>query len=535
MCDAGGIGGILGSIGGGLLDIAFPEVGIPLSLASAAGGFGGTLLGDVATGKPFGQSILPALETGAISGVTAGLGNLAAGGSFFGAPAASLTGLFGGGTADAAASGATTAATTAAADTAAAAAPTAAAAAPTAAATALTPTAAAPSLAASTAPVTGMGGGAAGDIGSIGGTVGSAAPNVAGAVGSGGSTWGADFASRLGGWSGEGLTGGGDIPVLSSDAQAMLGGINNAGTLSSLGQVAGPGVPSGDTALTSSMAPLDSSNVGTLGRGDLSLNLTPGVQTASVPVPTAPAAAPTAPAAAPTATGAPTSLTMPPGYSGLTPEQVNAVNTQGFFMRPDAVTPTAGSGSSGGLWNWLTKAGSSPLSKGLVGEPGSILGDLTKPSSLITGGAALLPLLKGNTIPGLQAYQNQGRSFSTIGDPLAQSLNTGNLPAGAQSSLDAATRAAKAAVRSQYAQMGIPYGSSMEADALAGVDARAAGQKVQMLSDLTKTGMAFMQQATPILQNTMTTRLAQDTAQQQAIARLAAALAGSTGQEKTTA
>lgn len=88
--NGGSIGGILGSLGAGALDIAFPEIGIPLSLATAAGGFIGGTAGGVASGEDFGKAALGGVESGAISGLTAGAGNVIGGGDFFGAPATSI-------------------------------------------------------------------------------------------------------------------------------------------------------------------------------------------------------------------------------------------------------------------------------------------------------------------------------------------------------------------------------------------------------------------------------------------------------------
>jgi hypothetical protein len=499
----GGIGGILGGILGSIIA---PELGIPLALASGAGGFLGTTAGDLVSGKPIGT----ALEEGAIGGLTsgalAGAGNVLAGGDFFGPSAVGFLGGTAPGSAAAdLATGATTAASTGAALPG---------------ATALTPAVTPAATSVAGAPAAGAGGFGGGDIGSIvGSTGGVSGANLGGAVGAGGQPWGADFAKGI--WSG-GLTG---------------GEVGPAGEVGPLG-AAGP-ISTGDSGpLTSFMSPLDSSGVGTLGRGDLSLNLTPGgIQTASVPtggtltppagvVPNA-----TVPTTVPTTTTS-VPLDNTPGLwidgvnqgAGVTEVagQVPGVRGGGGGLfgigKPDPSVITAtdayGGGKAGGVSGWLS--------------------ELATPKNLLTGGAALLPLLKGNSIPGLGALQNQATTFNAMGTPLAQSLNTGVLPQGAASALDSSTRAAEATVRSRFAGMGLS-GSSQEADALGMVQAQKAAQKVKMLEDMTRIGVSEMQLATPILQTIMTQRLAQDQQQQQAIARLAAALAGSTGTEKTTA
>lgn len=458
MCTGGGIGGILGGLAGTGLSIFAPELGIPLFLGAGLGSGAGTFLGDVESGKSAGSSILPSLESAGISGALAGVGNVAAGGDFFGAPASSLSGIVG--------STAPTAATTAATDVAAAAAPTT--------ATQLASTAA-PTIAGTTtasaagAPAAG-GGAAIGDVSTAlptaTGGAGSAGANLgSAAIGGGGQPWGADFAKGI--WS-SGMTGGGE--ALSAANTVPLG------------------------------TPLTAANVNALGSEAGGLPATAGV--------------------APGTTVVPSSITNP------------AFTTSNIQSAWDKMA-TAGDG------NWFSnlfkaQPGGSFLSKGLAGEPGSIAADLTKPSTLITGGAALLPLLQGNTIPGLSGIQNQAKTLNAMGTPLAQSLTTGQLAPGAQSALDAATRSAAAQVRSRYAAMGLS-GSSQEADELGTVQVNAQTAKFDELLKQTQQGITEMGMASPILQNIMQTQLAQDREQQQAIARLAAALAGSTGTEKTTA
>lgn len=429
MCNGGQIGGILGGLGGTALSIFQPELlpfTLPLIAGAGGGSFLGTTIGDLVSGKPVGASLEEGAISGGISGALAGAGNLAAGGDFFGTPASSITGVFGGAPTAAAdtLSGATTAATTGAALPGA------------------NLASAAPAAATTVAPTVGVGGGGAslgGDLGSgIGGAVGSTPANVSGAVGGGG----APIAGPAGNVGPLGTAGPTSLTTgLDNTGGAFIPGVDTAGITDVGGQV--PGVSGG-------------------GGGFLS-HIFGG---------------------------------------GTTPASITA-------------TDASGGGAGGGFLGSLGK-------------------DLMKPSTLITGGAALLPLLQGNTIPGLSDLQNQAKTYNAMGTPLAQSLQTGNLPAGAQSSLDAQTRGATAAVRSRFAQMGLS-GSSQEADALGMVQANEAGQKVKMLEDMTGIGLKEMASADPLLQRIMLSQWQQDQNQQQAVARLAAALAGSTGQEKTTA
>jgi hypothetical protein len=478
MCDigkmfsGGGLGGILGGLAGTGLSLFAPELGIPLALATGLGSGAGTFLGDVASGKSPGASILPSLEAGGIGGALAGVGNVAAGGDFFGAPASSLSGIFGGSAPTAAATDATSAAVGS-----------------TAAAPGATLASATPATvgtgAAAGAPAAG-GGAAIGDVSTAlpaaTGGAGSAGANLGGsAIGTGG----VPLAGPTGAFGPEGVPGATQV----YPSAAAVGPFQS--------ETPGAGLVGGATP-------------GGGGTGNIFSNLGSklfgggGANPATI--------------ADLTQGGAP----LAPNISAPNLAALSALNPGDPGLA--AATATGSAGTAGG----------SMLSRGLLGQPGSVISDLTKPTTLLTGGAALLPLLQGNTIPGLSDLQNQAKTFNAMGTPLAQSLTTGQLPAGAQTSLDAATRAAKAAVRSQYANMGLS-GSSQEADQLAGVDAKEATQKVAMLEDLTKIGVSEMKQASPILQTIMTTQLQQDQQQQQAIARLAAALAGSTGTEKTTA
>lgn len=91
LFSGGNIGSALGSLAGLGLDFAFPELGIPLALATGGGGFLGGLLGGA---KPE-QAAIGGLTSGALAGV----GELASGGGFFDAAGGGgITSLFGGGT-----------------------------------------------------------------------------------------------------------------------------------------------------------------------------------------------------------------------------------------------------------------------------------------------------------------------------------------------------------------------------------------------------------------------------------------------------
>jgi len=417
MCSGAGIGGGIGGILGGLADAGLavfaPELAIPLALATGAGGFLGGTAGGLASGEKLGPSLISGAESGGIGALTAGAGNVLAGGDFLGGPASSLTSLFGGSTPAAAsdtAAAAGTAAAGAASDTAAAAGGAAAA---TPAATTLTATAPSTGTALSTAAPTAVGAGA----------------------------------------------GGGGAPLAASTGAIDNTSINPFASLSGATPTAGSGV-----------SPTSSGS----GIGGWLSKLWSGSGSGTW---------------ATDASGNPVPLGSP------------------------GVTNAGGGSDTGGISGWLGKT-------------------LTSPSTLIAGGAAALPLIMGQgKIPGLSSLQANANFLNTTGQQMADSLRTGMLPAGAQAGLDASARAAKAQVASTYASMGLS-GSSMEADAMANIDQRVAAQRYQELVDATKTGLDAVGQASPLYTTIMNTQIAQDKATQDAIARLAAALAGGTGAAK---
>jgi hypothetical protein len=90
------------------------------------------------------------------------------------------------------------------------------------------------------------------------------------------------------------------------------------------------------------------------------------------------------------------------------------------------------------------------------------------------------------TAGGLTSQSNQNLSYA----------NTGALPAGVNESINNAANAAKTQVKSSFAGMGIPPGSSMEREQLAAVDANAGAQRVAAANQLTTLGIQEAQAAT---------------------------------------
>jgi hypothetical protein len=123
-----------------------------------------------------------------------------------------------------------------------------------------------------------------------------------------------------------------------------------------------------------------------------------------------------------------------------------------------------------------------------------------KPKNLV--GLAPLALIAGehfmnNQVPGSapvtqaaqQNAQTQGMLTGQAGQNLSY-INTGALPAGAQSTIDNAANAQKAQVRSAFASMGVPPGSTAEAQELGAVEANKATQTLDMQQKLLQSGVA---------------------------------------------
>jgi hypothetical protein len=214
---------------------------------------------------------------------------------------------------------------------------------------------------------------------------------------------------------------------------------------------------------------------------------------------------------------------------------------QGAFSAP--ATPTQATGAAGptsDLAPGFTE-GASDFTSGPGGGFGSdALSFLGKnPGLPIAAGGLLLNLMRGNSIPGLSNLQNSARSQQALAGQLtapgiqeANALLTGQLPAGAQAAIDQSAEAAKAATASRFASLGIP-GSSMEAQAIGAIDQQAAAQKFADLSQVSQQGLnqirtaqGFTNEADLLNNNIMNTQLQQDLLTQQAIANLAASLAG---------
>lgn len=148
--------------------------------------------------------------------------------------------------------------------------------------------------------------------------------------------------------------------------------------------------------------------------------------------------------------------------------------------------------------------------------------DLIGPA-LATGGLAL-NASKPQALPFTNELQGSAQALAGQGSALTAGLQTGTLPAGLQASIDEASAAQKAHIRSQYAGMGLS-GSTMEQQALNQVDSAAEQQKFQQIAALVSTGLGETSAANSIYQQLQKDQLSQDASLSDSISKFAAALA----------
>jgi len=243
------------------------------------------------------------------------------------------------------------------------------------------------------------------------------------------------------------------------------------------------------------------------------------------------------------ATGGPGSVQMEPlaAPAGMSPDGSGSFPAPGTAQTAarDAYLRDVGSTSS-------AMPGAAAGGAGKVAQPGF----LDKIGATLTGGEptdtlsqgvgkalGVLPsagMMGAQLIGGQQQPKGYNDLSSIAGQQLQQSqqlmqmFQSGTLPAGLKQSLDSASESAKAAIRSRYASMG-QSGSSAEAQDLAGVDARVAGQGGQMLLQLLQAGMSEQNAASGLYRELLGANVAQDSALSNAMTGFASSLAGGGG------
>ena len=183
--------------------------------------------------------------------------------------------------------------------------------------------------------------------------------------------------------------------------------------------------------------------------------------------------------------------------------------------------PGLGGAASGGASG---AAGAGGI-KNLFSDP---LGTIKANPGLALAGLGMgYDVLKGNQMPkGYAQLEQQANTLTAEANQLTQGALNNALPPEAQAQLDQAQNSAMQQIRSKYAQMGLS-GSSMEAQAQAGVNEAMASQGYSIMQQLMSQGLSAAQAANAALTQIMNANVAQGAATSGAIGNFAGALAGS--------
>ena len=163
--------------------------------------------------------------------------------------------------------------------------------------------------------------------------------------------------------------------------------------------------------------------------------------------------------------------------------------------------------------------------KNLFSDP---LGTIKANPGLALAGLGMgYDVLKGNQMPkGYAQLEQQANTLTAEANQLTQGALNNALPPEAQAQLDQAQNSAMQQIRSKYAQMGLS-GSSMEAQAQAGVNEAMASQGYSIMQQLMSQGLSAAQAANAALTQIMNANVTQSAATSGAIGNFAGALAGS--------
>lgn len=166
-----------------------------------------------------------------------------------------------------------------------------------------------------------------------------------------------------------------------------------------------------------------------------------------------------------------------------------------------------------------------------MADPFSILGDLGSfitPKTVLGGLGLGTAALMGNKQPtGYQQFSNIATPLAAQGQAMMQQGVSGQVTPGGQAALDTAAASAKANTKQTYANLGLA-GSSMEADAMRGIDQQLAAQKYQMSQSLIKEGLAATGLSAGLFEQIMKINTAQDAEFLKAINQFALGFAGGT-------
>jgi hypothetical protein len=203
------------------------------------------------------------------------------------------------------------------------------------------------------------------------------------------------------------------------------------------------------------------------------------------------------------------------------------------------LTPTnvSGTAGGGGVLSNLFGGGATPAATELAGAGGAAArtaatagggGGLFSGGLLRTALAATplaLDLLRGNQqYKGENQLEQSAAQLSAQGSQLQNYLQTGTLPPGAQASINQAVAASQAAIRSQYASLGLSD-SSAEAQDLAYAQTQGATQALNYAQSLLGTGISETNMSNALYQAIMNQSLQEDGQLSSAIGTFAAAAA----------
>ena len=211
------------------------------------------------------------------------------------------------------------------------------------------------------------------------------------------------------------------------------------------------------------------------------------------------------------------------GGNGAGAGDVGSPAVPGTMATGNINTPAPGLGgaASGGASG---AAGAGGI-KNLFSDP---LGTIKANPGLALAGLGMgYDVLKGNQMPkGYAQLEQQANTLTAEANQLTQGALNNALPPEAQAQLDQAQNSAMQQIRSKYAQMGLS-GSSMEAQAQAGVNEAMASQGYSIMQQLMSQGLSAAQAANAALTQIMNANVAQSAATSGAIGNFAGALAGS--------
>lgn len=362
-----------------------------------------------------------------------------------------------------------------------------------------------------------------------------AGATAGGAIASGATALGvgAETAADIGAIAGPTLVGAGEGAALGAGTAALTGGnigkgaefgAGTAGLLSAISPIAG--VLGGDLGGTAGIAGATPATTGAVppATGATGAAATaPAGAAASTPITgggalsaagSAPAAGSIAAPVDPTATGVLSSLSSNPyaapgsvGIDGYTP---TAPTIPGYTANaaPAATQPSS-------ISQFIKNPSLANAGNIAASNPQAVIGAL---------GLGYDVLNQGN-IPGLGPIS----SFASQEEKAAQAnqsyVNTGTLPPGAQAALTQATEAAKAQVRSKYAQLGMS-GSTAETQELSNVDISAVGEQFSIASQLLQAGASQANVTQEMLNEILGVNEQQEAATTQAISSFAGSLGG---------